>query len=201
MPDLRGVARDRLCVAAALSARRSWRGLRDWTGAAAASQPNTGGDRGGGVGAAAGAHELGSAEAEAVLERSEPGRRWPAASTIGAMLAREGLVCARKKRRRVPPYTQPFAAADAPNRVWCADFKGWFRTGDGARIDPLTISDAHSRYLLRCQAVDKTDTARVQAIFEAAFREYGLPEAIRSDNGAPFASRAVPDCRGWRCGG
>lgn len=126
---------------------------------------------------------------KAVLERD--GRRWPAASTIGELLKREGLVVARKLRRRAPPYTQPFAAADGPNRVWCADFKGWFRTQDGERIDPLTLSDAHSRYLLRCQAVEKSDTARTQAIFEAAFREYGMPEAIRSDNGAPFASRAV----------
>jgi hypothetical protein len=107
------------------------------------------------------------------------------------MLSRAGLVRERRKRRRVPPWTQPFAAASAPNRVWCADFKGWFRTRDGERIDPLTISDAHSRYLLRCQAVEKTDTSRVQAIFEAAFRDYGLPERIRSDNGAPFASRAI----------
>jgi len=126
---------------------------------------------------------------KAVLERD--GRRWPAASTIGAIVGREGLVIPRKKRRRVPPYTEPFAAADGPNRVWCADFKGWFRTQDGERIDPLTLTDAHSRYLLRCQAVEKTDTERVQAIFEAAFREYSLPEAIRTDNGAPFASRAI----------
>jgi hypothetical protein len=75
--------------------------------------------------------------------------------------------------------------------VWCADFKGWFRTKDGERIDPLTLSDACSRYLLRCQAVEKADHARVRAICEAAFREYGMPQAIRSDNGAPFASRAV----------
>jgi transposase InsO family protein len=126
-----------------------------------------------------------------ILERDEPGRRWPAVSTIGEMLRREGLVVARKKRFKTPPYTQPLAHADQANRLWCADFKGWFRTGDGERIDPLTITDAHSRYLLRCQAVEKTDTARVQAIFEAAFREYGMPEAIRTDNGAPFASRAV----------
>ena len=106
-----------------------------------------------------------------ILERDEPGRGWPAASTIGALLKREGLVVARKKRGRTAPYTQPLAHADQANRVWCADFKGWFRTADGERIDPLTISDAHSRYLLRCQAVEKTDTARVQAIFEAAFRE------------------------------
>ena len=126
-----------------------------------------------------------------VLEREEPERPWPATSTIGEMLAREGLVIARKKRRRAPAYTQPFAAADAPNRVWCADFKGWFRTEDGERIDPLTITDACSRYLLRCQQVEKADTERVRAIFESAFRECGLPRAIRTDNGAPFASRAV----------
>src|SRR6266568_1237075 len=126
-----------------------------------------------------------------ILERDEPGRVWPTASTIGALLKREGLVVARKKRWRTAPYTEPLAHADEANRVWCADFKGWFRTADGERIDPLTISDAHSRYLLRCQAVEKTDTARVQAIFEAAFREHGMPEAIRTDNGAPFASRAL----------
>ena len=128
---------------------------------------------------------------KAVLERQTPDAAWPAASTMGELLRREGLVIARKKRRRVDPYTAPFAAADAPNRVWCGDFKGWSRTHNGERIDPLTISDACTRYLLRCQAVEKADTTRVQAIFEAAFREYGMPEAIRTDNGAPFASRAI----------
>jgi transposase InsO family protein len=126
-----------------------------------------------------------------VLEREEPGRVWPAVSTMGALLKREGMIVGRRKRKRTAPYTEPLAHAEGPNRVWCADFKGWFRSGDGERIDPLTISDAHSRYLLRCQAVEKTGTARVQAIFEAAFREYGLPEAIRTDNGAPFATHAL----------
>ncbi len=126
-----------------------------------------------------------------VLERDEPGRVWPTVSTIGSLLRREGLVVTRRKRTRTAPYSEPLAHADESNRVWCADFKGWFRTGNGERIDPLTISDAHSRYLLRCQAVAKTDTARVQAIFEAAFREYGMPQAIRTDNGPPFASSAV----------
>jgi transposase InsO family protein len=126
-----------------------------------------------------------------VLEREQAHQRWPAASTIGELLKREGLVVGRKQRRRTAPYTEPLAHADGPNRVWCADFKGWFRTADGERIDPLTISDAYSRYLLRCQAVEKTDTQRARAIFEAAFREYGMPRAIRTDNGAPFASAAV----------
>src|ERR1041384_747930 len=126
-----------------------------------------------------------------ILERDEPGRVGPGGSTIGTPLEREGLVEAVRERRRTAPYSEPLGHADGPNRVWCADFKGWFRSGDGRRIDPLTISDAHSRYLLRCQEVEKTDTARVQAIFEAAFREYGMPEAIRTDNGAPFASSAI----------
>jgi transposase InsO family protein len=128
---------------------------------------------------------------KAVLERDEGERKWPAASTMGGMLAREGLVAAGKKRRRTEPYTQPLQSAREPNRVWCADFKGWFRTGDGERVDPLTLTDACSRYLLRCQAVERTNTERTKAIFEAAFREYGMPQAIRTDNGAPFASRAI----------
>jgi len=126
-----------------------------------------------------------------ILERDQPWRGWPASSTMGEIVKRAGLVIARKKRRRTEPYTEPLHHAVASNRVWCADFKGWFRSGDGTRVDPLTITDACSRYLLRCQAVEKTDTERVRAIFEAAFREYGLPGAIRTDNGAPFASSAV----------
>jgi putative transposase len=125
------------------------------------------------------------------LAESYPRLAWPAASTMGELLRREGLTVPRKKRRKTPPYTQPFQCAAEPNQVWCADFKGWFRTLDQDRIDPLTISDATSRYLLRCQAVEKTDTPRVRAIFEATFREYGLPLAIRTDNGPPFASRAI----------
>ena len=125
------------------------------------------------------------------LQSHCPNHAWPAASTIGVLLHREGLAQNRKLRRRTPPYTQPFAGTDQANQVWCVDFKGWFRTRDGQRIDPFTMTDACSRYLLRCQAVGNTDTEAVRSICEAAFREYGLPRAIRSDNGAPFASRAV----------
>src|ERR1700693_5901877 len=126
-----------------------------------------------------------------VLERERPDGLFPAASTIGELLSREGLVMARKKRRRMDPYTTPFASASEPNRVWCGDFKGWDRELEGAPIDPLTLTDARTRYLLRCQAVEKMDTARVQAIFEAAFREYGLPAEMGTHKGAPFASRAI----------
>jgi transposase InsO family protein len=73
--------------------------------------------------------------------------------------------------------------------VWCADFKGWFRTGDGIRCDPLTITDAYSRVLLCCQILPRPDYAHVRPVFERVFREYGLPPlAIRTDNGPPFAS-------------
>jgi transposase InsO family protein len=126
-----------------------------------------------------------------ILQDRNPQLAIPAASTIGSIVEREGLTHHRPKRRRVEPYRQPFAAVESPNDEWACDFKGWMRTGDGERIDPLTISDSLSRYLLRCQAVPKTDTARVQAVFEAAFREYGMPWAVRSDNGPPFASCAV----------
>jgi putative transposase len=115
----------------------------------------------------------------------------PAASTIGDWLAKRGLTGKRKRRPRCPPHTQPFAAADQPNAVWCVDFKGWFRTGDGARCDPLTISDAMSRYLLCSRSVGRADHAHVRPVFDATFCEFGLPGAIRSDNGPPFASVAV----------
>ena len=115
----------------------------------------------------------------------------PAASTIGDWLRREGLVGRSRRRRRCPAYAKPFAAVTAANDVWCTDFKGWFRTADGGRCDPFTLTDAHSRYLLRCQAVPRPDEANVRPIFEAAFKEHGLPLAIRSDNGPPFASPGV----------
>jgi transposase InsO family protein len=125
------------------------------------------------------------------LKENYPGLPWPAPSTIGELLQREGLAVARKKRRRTPAYTQPFQAIEHPNDLWCADFKGWFKTQDGERIDPLTMTDAYSRYLLRCQAVDAANLAQVKGIYEAAFREFGTPFGIRTDNGSPFASRAI----------
>jgi transposase InsO family protein len=130
----------------------------------------------------------GPVKVRAWLRRREPTLAWPAASTIGTLFDREGLTVKRRRRRRCPPRTQPFAACGAANDVWCIDFKGWFLTGDGTHCEPLTLSDAYSRYLLRCQAVGRTDTAHVWPILEAAFREYGLPLALRSDNGPPFAS-------------
>lgn len=115
----------------------------------------------------------------------------PAISTAGDILKRHDMVKSRKRKKRCSPYTEPFIKCKSPNHVWCADFKGWFRTGDGRRCDPLTISDAYSRYLLRCRGLPATRFEGVKPVFEGVFREYGLPIAIRTDNGSPFASLAV----------
>jgi putative transposase len=112
---------------------------------------------------------------------------WPAHSTIGDLLRREGLSQPRKRRRTPVPVTQPFAPVRAPNDLWCIDFKGWFRTRDGQRCDPLTLTDADSRFLLACRIVAPTAEG-VHPVVERALREHGLPLAIRSDNGPPFAS-------------
>jgi len=125
------------------------------------------------------------------LRQLEPDTRWPAPSTVGEILKRHGLTVPRRRKRRTPPYAQPFREGLHPNDVWCADFKGWFRTQCGTRIDPLTISDAVSRYLLRCQALMRPTRTTAQAVFTAAFQEFGLPAAIRTDNGVPFASTGL----------
>ena len=122
----------------------------------------------------------------AVLMRDRPDRVWPAASTMGDLLRAEGLVSSRRRRRRVAAPGRTLRPADGPNDVWCIDFKGWFRTGDGERCDPLTVTDAYSRYLLACVIVPPR-TAEVGAAVARLFHCYGLPLAIRSDNGPPFA--------------
>ena len=130
----------------------------------------------------------GPVKVQAYLERCAPKTNWPAVSTIGELFDREGLTVKRRLRRRSPPSSAPFAHCEAANDVWCIDFKGWFLTGDGERCEPLTLTDAHSRYLLRCQALPRTDTEHVWPVLDAAFREFGLPQYMRSDNGSPFAS-------------
>jgi len=124
----------------------------------------------------------------AYLMARQPELIWPAASTIGDLLCREGLVEVRRRERRLKGAARPpFAEAKDPNDVWCIDFKGWFRTSDGQRCNPLTVSDAVSRYLLGCEIVEPT-TAGVAPVCERLFREHGLPWALRMDNGPPFAS-------------
>lgn len=115
---------------------------------------------------------------------------FPAASTIGEILKRHGLTQPRKYRRRAPPQSAPFAPYQEPNAVWCADFKGHFAVRRRP-CHPLTVMDGFSRFLLRCDALKDTSCEKARPMFERAFREYGLPRVIRTDNGTPFATRAA----------
>ena len=124
----------------------------------------------------------------AKLSEGHPEQTWPAASSIGELLRRLGLNHPRRLRRRTPPYTQPLAHACVANDVWCADYKGWVRSRDGQRCDPLTVTDAFSRFLLAAHLVPRLDAAHARPIFERLFADHGLPAAIRTDNGTPFAS-------------
>ena len=128
---------------------------------------------------------------KASLEAEEKGVRIPAASTIGEILKKAGLVKPRRRRRRRGATPTDRRAASKPNEQWCADFKGEFRLRNGRYCYPLTISDAHSRYLIACVALDGTKAGPAQTVFEEAFEEFGLPEAILTDNGAPFASTGL----------
>jgi transposase InsO family protein len=130
---------------------------------------------------------FGPKKIKAWLEREQPEIAWPAASTIGDILERAGLVEARKRRRRPIAQGEVVSPAEAPNEEWSIDFKGWFRTRDGERCDPLTITDAASRYLIEVRIVEPT-WAGVRGAMERVFEEIGLPGAMRSDNGSPFGS-------------
>jgi len=122
------------------------------------------------------------------LSRHQPDADWPSASTAGEILKRAGLVCARRMRRRGPPRLGELTVPQYANHVWGVDHKGWIRLGDGTRVEPLTMTDGFSRYLISLSATASTAHDEAKPLFEKAFREYGLPETIRSDNGAPFAS-------------
>jgi transposase InsO family protein len=121
------------------------------------------------------------------LRMQAPERPWPAPSTAGALLKARGLVTARRRRRPVGPSVRPMTAMSEPNAVWTIDFKGEFRTRDAVWCYPLTVMDGCTRYLLGCRALAHPRTAPTRAVLEELFREYGLPQRIRSDNGVPFA--------------
>lgn len=125
------------------------------------------------------------------LERLYPDVEFPAASTIGDWLKKYGLVQSRRRRRRVPPYREPFEKCQSPNEVWSADYKGQFSMRNRRKCYPLTISDNYSRYLLSCQGLEGPRYIETREVFKKAFREYGLPDAIRTDNGTPFAGQCL----------
>lgn len=125
-----------------------------------------------------------------VLLRRNPRLVLPASSTIGDIITRAGLVMSRRRRRHAWPSARPFVDPKAPNDVWTADFKGQFRLGDGELCYPLTIADAATRFIVRCDGYSHPTDKVTRTSFVSAFREYGLPSVIHSDNGTPFASTA-----------
>jgi transposase InsO family protein len=112
----------------------------------------------------------------------------PAKSTVHAVLDRHGLVQRARQRRRERAKGTPLSPGAEPNDLWCVDFKGEFKLGDGRYCYPLTVTDHASRFILACEALESTKEAGAIPIFVSLFKERGLPAAIRSDNGAPFAS-------------
>ena len=118
------------------------------------------------------------------LATAEPGTNWLAESTIGEVLRRAGLTQPRAQPKRPAPPAAPVA----PNALWTIDYTGQFRTGDQQWLYRLTLEDAHSRYLLRCAGHRQVSGPATRATLQKMFREHGLPERLRSDNGSPFAS-------------
>lgn len=136
--------------------------------------------------------DWGPKKLRAYLSATQSQTRWPAPSTIGDLLAERGLVEPRERRRRAPVLsTTPLSHAAWPNALWSADFKGQFRLGCGQYCYPLTASDNFSRKLFACDALSSTQGSGAIPVFERVFREQGLPDAIRTDNGAPFASTSL----------
>lgn len=123
------------------------------------------------------------------LDKETP---WPAASTMGDLLAQRGFVEPRTQRRKAPAFsTTPLSHADRPNALWSGDFKGQFRLGCGEYCYPLTATDNFSRKLFACQGLTGTEGPAAIPVFDRVFREEGLPEAIRTDNGPPFATTSL----------
>jgi putative transposase len=124
----------------------------------------------------------------AKLSALQPEIAWPSASTAGMILKRAGLVEARRASRRAPPRLGALTEPCHANHVWAADYKGTVRLGDGSRLDPLTVTDSFSRYLVALSASRRIGGAEAIGVFDRAFDEYGLPAVIRTDNGPPFAA-------------
>lgn len=123
------------------------------------------------------------------LRTKEPDENWPAVSTAGAILKRAGLVKANRRRRQITHPGRPkIGPVTAANQVHNIDFKGNFRTRDGRWCYPLTLTDTFSRSLLLCQGFLSPTFQETHAALKRCFREYGLPDAMRSDNGEPFVS-------------
>ena len=132
----------------------------------------------------------GAKKLQVLLARRYPNEVIPSTSTIYNILNRAGLVASRRRKRRVSPYPQPFAPVREANELWSVDYKGQFKLRTGIWCYPLTVMDHQSRYLCGCEALKGPRLQETKAAFTRLFKEYGLPERIRSDNGTPFASTA-----------
>jgi putative transposase len=126
-----------------------------------------------------------------LLQRKSPQQSWPSRWTICEILKREGLVRQKTRRRKVGHPGKPASIVTAANQLWCVDFKGQFKTRDGRYCYPLTVTDRYSRYIIGCQGLLSTETLGAKEVSKRLFKKYGLPAAIRSDNGTPFASTAL----------
>lgn len=126
-----------------------------------------------------------------LIHKRHPTWALPARSTVCEMLLRNGMIPKRPRRRTIGHPGKPVTQMLAANEVWCADFKGQFKTGDGRYCYPLTVTDGYSRYLLGCQALHSTCTVESKPVFTRLFKEYGMPRRIRTDNGVPFATQTL----------
>lgn len=133
--------------------------------------------------------EPGPKKIQAALLQRFPDQAPPSKTTIYNILKKAELVKPRRLRQRVAVYAKPLEKADVPNQLFSADYKGQFLTGAGVWCYPLTIMDHASRFLLACHSMSSTNLVDTQAVFTRVFRENGLPERIRTDNGVPFASK------------
>jgi putative transposase len=131
---------------------------------------------------------LGPKKIFAKLHERYPKEDWPGKTTIHNILKRNGLVKSKRIRKRLAECDTNLYKSKEANDVWCMDFKGWYMTNDNVKFDPFTLTDHETRYLIRCNKLKENNEKHVWAILEMAFREYGLPLFIRSDNGPPFAT-------------
>jgi putative transposase len=127
----------------------------------------------------------------AVLGKRRASWSLPGRSTVCDILSRNGLVTRKRRRRAIGHPGRPTSQILAPNDLWCADFKGQFKTGDGLYCYPLTVTDGYSRFLLSCQGLSSTSVAESKPVFRRLFKQFGLPKRIRTDNGVPFATNTL----------
>jgi putative transposase len=127
----------------------------------------------------------------AFLEQNQPSESWPSATTIGKILNEHDLTIPRKYKKRFPAKTNPLSHSQQPNDVWCIDFKGWFKTKDNVKCDPMTLTDSYSRFILYCNKLGANTVDHVWNSLNKAFLQYGLPRYLRHDNGPPFATNGA----------